>query len=258
MRVVIRFGSRLSRFVSGSAAAHGAILALALVVPWTRGTKMPMENATVVALAGPIGGGAVAPPSSPAPPAPKPEPPAPAPTPKEAHTVKEIPPAPKEKPKPEPAVKKKETPKPEIAKPPAPNTAKAAEKPAPPGATGTGSGAGPKPGPGAATGITASVGGGDASLNWYGAAVKAALESAWQKPYLDDQTQVYSVVVAFEIAKDGTTRDVRVVEPSGVPSLDRSAVRAVMEASPLPAVPPSWTGDVVPVTMRFNLNPEGR
>ncbi|HEX4823193.1 MAG TPA: TonB family protein [Candidatus Polarisedimenticolaceae bacterium] len=254
MRVIIRFGSRLSRFVSGSAAAHALALAVVLVVPFTRARQAPIENATVVALAGPIGG---SPPASapPAPPAAKPEPPAPAPPPKEAHTVKEIPAAPKVKVKPEPAVKKKEAPKeqPEPVKPAAPAT----EKPAVPGA-GTGAGAGAKPGPGAATGITASVGNGDASLNWYGAAVKAALEAAWQKPYLDDQTQTYSVVVAFEIAKDGTTRDVHVVEPSGVPSLDRSAVRAVMEASPLPAVPPTFAGDVVPVTMRFNLNPEGR
>ena len=256
MRIVIRFGSRLSRFVSGSAAANALALAVILVVPFTHGRQAPIESATVVALAGPIGGGATA---TPAPPAPKAAPPAPAPTPppKEAHTVKEIPPAPKEKAKPEP-VKKKETPKPEATKPQAPENAPPVEKPAAPGGSAAGTGAGPKPGPGVTTGITASVGNGDTSLSWYGAAVKAALESAWQKPYLDDQTQVYSVVVAFEIAKDGTTRDVHVVEPSGVPSLDRSAVRAVMEASPLPAVPPTWTGDVVPVTMRFNLNPEGR
>jgi TonB family protein len=242
--------------VSGSAAAHGVLLAIALVIPFTQHRPMPMETATVVALSGPIGGSpaparaaaaAAAPPAA-----------APAPPPREAHAVREIPvPKPKERPE---TPKKKELPKPEPPKPAPPDTTPSSENAtgktpaAHPGAATTGTPA--APGAGAATGVTASIGGGDAALGWYGAAVKAALEAAWQKPYLENQDQVYSVVVAFDIARDGAARNVRVVEPSGVPSLDRSAIRAVMEASPLPAVPPAWSGDLLPVTMRFNFNPE--
>ena len=88
--------------------------------------------------------------------------------------------------------------------------------------------------------------------------MKAALEAAWQKPFLEDAAGTVSVVVSFDIAKDGSTKNIRIVQPSGIPSLDRSAQRAVMEASPLPAVPPTWTEDTVPVTMRFDLTAEAR
>jgi TonB family protein len=106
--------------------------------------------------------------------------------------------------------------------------------------------------------VTASVGGGDSSLGWYGAAVKAALEAAWAKPFLEDATGTASVVVTFDIARDGATRNIRIVQSSGIPSLDRSAQRAVIEASPLPAIPPTWTDATLPVTMRFDLTPEPR
>jgi protein TonB len=249
VRIVIvlrRTGSHLGRFVGFSAIVHGALLAAMLIVPWTRPRVAPIESATVVALAGPIGGASAQ--ARPSAAAAQPEPPPPEP-PKEAHTVKEIPkPKPKEKPEPP---KKKEPAKPE----PAPETGRDEPADTPPSGRGT-PGPGAAPGPGTATGVTASIGGGDSALGWYGAAVKSALESAWAKPYLEDEGRVFSVLIAFDIARDGSTRNVRVVSPSGVPSLDRSALRAVIEASPLPAVPPAWTQDVLPVTMRFDFNPE--
>ena len=255
LRVVVRFRaarSRLARFVGGSAAAHGALLAVILIVPLTRHRTPEIKDAMVVALAGPIGGGTVAAPSAPAAAPPKP---AAAPAPKEAHAVRELP-VPKAPEK--PSKPKKEPPKPrEVPEAPA------ASEPTAPGAsseTATGPthpGSGPAV-PGAPSGVSAVVGGGDAALGWYSAAVRAALESAWEKPFLEDQGETYSVVIAFDIARDGTTRNIRIVETSGVPSLDRSAQRAVMQASPLPAVPPTWKDDPLPATMRFNLNPENR
>ena len=175
--------------------------------------------------------------------------PAPAPPPKEAHAGREVP---VEKPK-------KEPPKPK----PAPAPEKPAEAPpqTPPSPQKPGTGGGPadhgdaKPG-GGGSAVVASVGGGDASLGWYGAAVKAALEAVWIKPYLEDAVGTASVTVSFEIARDGTTRNLRIQQSSNIPSLDRSAQRAVIEASPLPAVPPQWTGDTIPVTMRFDLAAE--
>ena len=257
LRVVVRLratGSRLVRYVYGSAAAHGLLVAVIVLVPLTRRSTAPPMDATVVALAGPIGGSSVAAPKPVAAASAAPKPAAP-PPPKEAHAVKEIP-APKTK---APVDKPKKTPpKPEPAAEPQTESA-----PAPPthaaetGNAGTGAathGAGPAA---ATTGVTASLGSGDPSLGWYGAAVKAALESAWIKPYLEDQGQVVSVVVAFDIARNGATKNLRVVTSSGIPSLDRSALRAVMEASPLPALPPTWNEEVLPATMRFDLSPEG-
>ena len=236
LRVVVRFRaarSRLARFVGGSAAVHGMLLAVVLVVPLSRHKTARVDDAMMVALAGPISS-----PTSPvrAAPIPPQTEPIPAPPPKGAHTVREVP-VPKSPEK--PAKQKKEIPKsPETPPAPEPLTQPA--------------------GGVASSGVTAVVGGGDAALGWYNAAVQAALESAWEKPPLEDQGQTYSVVIAFDIARDGTTRNIRIVETSGIPSLDRSAQRAVIQASPFPAVPPTWKDDPLPATMRFNLNPENR
>lgn len=239
VRVVVSFRaarSRLGRFLTGSIAVHGALMAAVLVVPATRHNVAPIEDTMVVALAGPMASAPAPRVGPPAPQAPEPAP-ALAPAPKEAHTVRKVPILkPKEKP-----AKATESPTPT---PPAAPTA--ADQPSPHNAK-----------PAAVSGaVTATLGGGDTSLGWYGAAVKAALESVWAKPYLEDEHETASVVVTFDIARDGTTRNIRILQSSGIPSLDRSAQRAVIEASPLPAVPQSWTEDTIPVTMRFDLSPE--
>jgi len=253
LAIVLRYRrarGHLARFVTGSLAAHGLLAVGILVVSSMHRAPPSFDDAMVVALAGPLPGPPAAPASVPRP-APAPAPPK-APEPKEAHTVKEVP-----KPKPSPAPKKKEeTPKrtaPETAGPASPSPETPASPNAHPGGTGSGGASGP-------TGVTAMLGGGagDASLGYYGAAVKAALESAWIKPYLEDQGETYSATVSFVISRDGSTRDVKIVTSSGVPSLDRSAMRAVIEASPLPPIPPTWTQDTLPATMRFDLTPEGR
>lgn len=243
---------RSARFMTGSVAVHGALLAAILIVPATRHRVTPIDDAMVVALAGPIvestaprGSAAVAPPVKPA--AAKPEPP----TPKEAHTVREVPAAkPVPKPKQNLVKIKPEPEKPgEKEAPPTPP-----QTPAPPAQD-----AKPGDGAGQPTGaVTATVGGGDSALGWYGAAVKAALESAWIKPYLEDAQGTASVIVAFDIARDGSSRNIRIQQSSGIQSLDRSAQRAVIEASPFPAIPPTWTEETIPVTMRFDLSPEPR
>ena len=64
--------------------------------------------------------------------------------------------------------------------------------------------------------------------------------------------------MGFDIARDGTAQNVRVVASSGIASLDRSALRAVGGSSPPPQVPPSWTEAVLPATMRFDLTPQAR
>jgi protein TonB len=249
-------GSRLARFVTGSMAAHGLLVAGILFVGSLRPAPQSFDDAMVVALAGPIGGPPAA--SAPAPsrpaaaPAPAPPPPK-APEPKEAHTVKEVP-----KPKASPPPKKKEEPPKKAAPETGTENATPGEAPSSPVPSphpGTGGGGNAAAGP---TGVTATLGGGDASLGFYGASVKAALEAAWTKPYLEEQGDTYSATVSFVIARDGTARDVKIVTSSGVPSLDRSAMRAVIEASPFPPIPSTWQGDTLPATMRFDLTPEGR
>jgi len=248
VRIVVAFRaarSRLSRFMTGSIAVHGVLLAAVLIVPATRRRPTPIDDAMTVALVGPIATSTA--PSGASAPAPKlAKPPAPAPAPKEAPKVREVPnPKPKEK-----LVKIKKDPETEK---PSETPDDDAETSKPEGSHGPASAQ-----PAAGGAVTATVGGGDSSLGWYGAAVKAALEAAWVKPYLEDAGGTASVVLAFDIARDGTPRNIRVETSSGIASLDRSAQRAAIEAAPFPAVPPTWTADTIPVTMRFDLSPETR
>ena len=62
------------------------------------------------------------------------------------------------------------------------------------------------------------------------------------------------VVVAFLLLPDGSVRDIRVVQGSGHPVLDRGAVDAVRNASPFPR-PPAEAEIVTPVVYRLSAAP---
>jgi len=58
-----------------------------------------------------------------------------------------------------------------------------------------------------------------------------------------------SALVRFEIARDGTPREVRIERSSGRPTLDRAATGAVEAAAPLP-----WVYGLLEVPVRFALD----
>ena len=100
--------------------------------------------------------------------------------------------------------------------------------------------------------------GGDVAFAWYRASVTAALFGQWRRPILAGMRDPLEVGIRFEILRDGRVRDIRIDRPSGVPSLDRSALRAVSDASPLPALPPNWREPSLPAAFVFRLYPEDR
>ncbi len=59
------------------------------------------------------------------------------------------------------------------------------------------------------------------------------------------------VLVTFSIQRDGRVQDVRVAQTSGNYSLDSSAQRAVLEANPLPPLPPGFDKDSAQVELWF-------
>lgn len=61
----------------------------------------------------------------------------------------------------------------------------------------------------------------------------------WFKPAQSVQT---SPVVHFQIERDGTVTDPRIVTSSGLPYVDRAALRAVIASSPLPPLPAEYAG----------------
>ena len=89
---------------------------------------------------------------------------------------------------------------------------------------------------------------------WYRDSVAAALRRHWVRPVLETRDAI-EVTVTFEILRDGTVRNVRLGAASGVPSLDRSAQRAVVDASPLPPLPTSWRDPSVTAEFLFRWLP---
>ena len=68
-------------------------------------------------------------------------------------------------------------------------------------------------------------------------------------PMARSQALEGETLVRFEIARGGDTREIRVFHSSGMPTLDRAALRAVEAAAPLP-----WVYGLLEVPVRFELD----
>lgn len=65
------------------------------------------------------------------------------------------------------------------------------------------------------------------------------------------------VVVYFRVLRDGSIQDLKIEESSGDETLDRSAAKAIMEASPLPPLPYEFRGEELRVHFGFEYSQEG-
>jgi len=238
LRIVTRLGSSrspYSNFLFGSLLVHVVVAVALIVVPSLRKRPQLYDNPMIIELAAPAP--ARARPAAPAAPAvAEPQPAEP------AEGVRAQPEEPKivEKPKEKP-VKKPE---------PAPVNTPPRDRPDTPGTDAAGTGA-----VGDAGASVAPMEGGDLAFAWYRASVTAALYGRWQRPLLTGITEPLEVRVAFEIQRDGSVRGIFIEQSSGVPSLDRSAQRAVADASPLPPLPATWREPVLPASFVFSLFP---
>ncbi|HEX6178020.1 MAG TPA: energy transducer TonB, partial [Thermoanaerobaculia bacterium] len=69
----------------------------------------------------------------------------------------------------------------------------------------------------------------------------------WLRPQSGDAR----AIVYFRIERDGTIRDAAVTTASGSGTFDRAALRAVLEASPLPPLPFGYSGHYLGVHLTF-------
>ncbi len=70
----------------------------------------------------------------------------------------------------------------------------------------------------------------------------------WFKPAQSAQA---NPVVHFQIERDGTINDARIVTSSGLPFVDRAALRAVIASSPLPPLPAEYAGPHLGIQVVF-------
>jgi protein TonB len=161
--------------------------------------------------------------------------------------VEESPPPPSEKAKLLPA---KEEKKKHSAPAPAATRPKRNEEPAPPAAE-----ANAREGEGGPVGAGGNVGIGGATFDqpdfnysYYVERMLVTIGMNWFKPA---QSVPVSPVVRFQIERNGTIADPEIERSSGLPFVDRAALRAVLASSPLPPLPAEFAGDHLGVHLIF-------
>ena len=102
-------------------------------------------------------------------------------------------------------------------------------------------------------------GGGDfaSRYGWYIDSVKRRIQQNWLQNTIDPNVRAARMAKAtmeFTIGRDGTIKDIRLVQSSGNLSMDNSGQRALLASSPLPALPSDYSGSYVRVTFDFDLS----
>lgn len=75
-------------------------------------------------------------------------------------------------------------------------------------------------------------------LAGYAAQIQGIIARNWKTGDVDAHIQTAPVVIAdFDLMRDGTIRNVTILQYSGIPSLDFSVRRAILDSNPLPPIP---------------------
>lgn len=90
---------------------------------------------------------------------------------------------------------------------------------------------------------------------WYVQAVRDRISSNWLLSLIDPNLlKARRVYVEFDIGRGGSITNLHVTQSSGYPEVDRSAERAVLASSPLPALPQAYHGSTVHVIFYFDYH----
>jgi protein TonB len=89
-------------------------------------------------------------------------------------------------------------------------------------------------------------------FGYYANIVRERVAQSWKPNQLDPRMRSAPVILTFSIYRDGRAGDIRVQQSSGVSTLDYSAQRAILEASPFHHFHPALSGTRQP--LNFNSN----
>ncbi len=91
------------------------------------------------------------------------------------------------------------------------------------------------------------------NINWahYVSNVERNIKKNWHPPKNDTSKKV---VVIFTIGKDGKVINKRIVQSSGIPIMDKSALDALDNASPFAPLPSEYKKQSVPIEFTFDYN----
>jgi TonB family protein len=90
---------------------------------------------------------------------------------------------------------------------------------------------------------------------WYVASMRARISANWLmatvSPNILSAPRTY---LTFEILRDGTVSNVQITQSSGIPEVDRSALRAILASNPLPPLPADYGRSSVNVQFYFDFH----
>ncbi len=88
----------------------------------------------------------------------------------------------------------------------------------------------------------------------YAAQIRDIVARNWKTGDVDARYQTAPQVIAsFELMRDGSVRNVTIVQRIGIPSLDLSVRRAIEDSNPLPPIPPGFDKNSAMVEFTFEL-----
>jgi TonB family protein len=89
---------------------------------------------------------------------------------------------------------------------------------------------------------------------WFVDAVRRRISSNWLQSTVNPTVQwAPRAIVDFEILRDGTITNIQLMESSGDPSVDASAIRAIHASSPVNGLPGDYQGSYVSVEFWFDF-----
>jgi TonB family protein len=97
------------------------------------------------------------------------------------------------------------------------------------------------------TGVTG-LEGGDFPYAIYIQSMNRKISAAWARPQVTPGT---AAIIYFRIQRDGKILDAKIETPSGNPTFDRTAMSAVLSASPLNPLPFGYSGPFLGVRLTF-------
>jgi TonB family protein len=112
---------------------------------------------------------------------------------------------------------------------------------------GIGEGYGIKIGPGSGDGTDDS---------WYARQVQQRISSNWLRSLIGDVRGNYEVIISFYVRDNGAIVGISIEKPSGVRSLDDSALRAIKISDPLAPLPFELRGKAVKFVAQFPYPPK--
>jgi protein TonB len=102
----------------------------------------------------------------------------------------------------------------------------------------------------------AGIGFGDGTFGnrygWYVDAITRRISQNWLQSLVDQRVRsAPRVYLSFDIDRTGKISNMTLMQPSGIPTLDRSAQRAILASNPLPPLPPDYRGSSINVSFYF-------